>query len=318
MRVVRDLAAALIALSSLTANAQTYPNKPIRLVVAFAAGSSTDAVARLIAQDLGRRLGPQVIVEDRPGANGQLGSVFVAKSPADGYTLLISSNTTHAANQHLYKKLPYDPVKDFVPLVRIGNIPFMLLVNPALPVKSTQELIAYARAHPAKISYATSNSTSLVAAETLNVMAGISMVGVQYKASQQAIIDLISNQVQVMVCDFAVATPHVRAGKLRALAVSMGKRTVLKPELPPIGDTLKGFDFTPWNGMFAPAGTPKEIVDRLTRELLELINRPEMKAKLAAVGIEANPLGTDAFARFIQDEIAHWGRLVRAARIQPE
>ena len=297
---------------------EPYPNKPVRLIVPFAAGSLTDAVGRLIGQELGKRLGQNVIVEDRPGANAQLGASFVAKTTPDGYTLMATTNTAHAANPHLYKKLPYDPIKDFIPLVRIGTIPFMLVVNTSLPVKNTGELIAYARANPGKLSYGTSNSTSLISAETLNVMAKISTVGVQYKASQQAIIDLISGQIHMMICDFAVAMPQVKAGKLRALAVPMGKRTVLMPELPTIGETLKGFEFTPWIGIVAPAGTPKAVTDRLSKELLDLLALPEMAAKLASVGTELAPMPPALFSHFVQEEINHWGRLVRAAGIEPE
>lgn len=318
--MIRLLLLALACLLALVnpAVAQTYPVKPIRLIVAFAPGSSTDAVARIVADELGKRLGQNVVVENRAGANGQIASAYVAQSAPDGYTLLISSNTTHAANPHLYKKLGYDPVKGFAPLARLGSIPFMLVVNPAVPVKTTAEFIAYARANAGQLSYASSNSTSQVSAETINVLAGTQMVGVPYKSSQQAIIDLVGNQVQMMICDFAVASPHVKSGKLRALAVPMARRTQLKPELPPIADTLKGFDFTPWNGLWAPAGTPRPIVDRLVRELLALAATPDMRARLAGVGIEVNALGGEAFGRFIQDEIAHWGRLIKAAGIEPE
>lgn len=315
---------AIIALAATLASAggvraeEAYPNKPVRLIVPFAPGSLTDAVGRLIAQELGKRLGQNVIVEARPGANGQLGASFVAKSTPDGYTLMATTNTAHAANPHLYKKLPYDPIKDFIPLVRIGTIPFMLVVNTSLPVENTEELIAYARANPGKLSYGTSNSTSLVSAETLNVMAKISTVGVQYKASQQAVIDLISGQIQMMISDFSVTMQQVKTGKLRAIAVPMGKRTALMPELPTIGETLKGFEFTPWIGIVAPAGTPKAVTDRLSKELLGLLARPEMGAKLASVGVELAPMPAAPFGRFVQEEIKHWGRLVRAAGIQPE
>lgn len=295
-----------------------YPVKPIRLIVAFAPGSSTDAVARIVADELGKRLGQNVIVENRAGANGQIASAFVAQSAPDGYTLLISSNTTHAANPHLYRKLPYDPGKDFTPLARLGNIPFMLVINPAVPARTMAELLTYARAHPGKLSFASSNSTSQVAAETINVMAKTQMVGVPYKSSQQAIIDLVGNQVQLMLCDFAVAMPQVKAGKLRALAVPMSRRTPLMADLPPIDDTLKGFDFTPWNALWAPAGTPKDIVARLVRELLALAGSENMKARLAGVGIEVNPLGGEAFGKFIEAERLRWGRLIKAAGIEPE
>ncbi|MSQ59162.1 MAG: tripartite tricarboxylate transporter substrate binding protein [Betaproteobacteria bacterium] len=317
MRLIAVIAVALACATGVRAE-DSYPNKPVRLIVPFAPGSLTDAVARVIGHELGKRLGQNVIVDTRPGANGQLGASFAAKSPPDGYTIMATTNTPHAANVHLYKKLPYDPVKDFIPVARIGTIPFMLVVNPSLPVKNVEELIAYARANPGKLTYGTSNSTSLVSAETINVMAKVSTVGVQYKASQQAIIDLISGEIHMMICDFAVSVPQVKSGKLRALAVPMRKRTALMPELPPIGETLKGFEFTPWIGIVAPAGTPKAVTGRLSKELLSLLALPEMSAKLASVGVELAPMPPAPFGTFMQEEINHWGRLVKAAGIQPE
>ncbi|MFN0316443.1 MAG: Bug family tripartite tricarboxylate transporter substrate binding protein [Burkholderiales bacterium] len=319
MRAAVLLACAIaFACATNTRAQETYPNKPVRLIVPFAPGSLTDAAARVIGHELGKRLGQNVIVETRPGANGQLGASFTAKSAPDGYTIMATTNSPHAANVHLYKKLPYDPIKDFVPVARIGTLLFMLVVNPSLPVKNTEELIAYARAHPGKITYGTSNSLSLVSAETLNIMAKISTVGVQYKASQQAVIDLIGGEIQMMICDFAVCMPQVKSGKLRALAVPMEKRTVLMPGLPTIGETLKGFKFTPWLGIVAPAGTPKAVTERLSKALLEVLALPEMSAKLASVGVELAPMGPAPFGHFIQEEIDHWGRLVKAAGIRPE
>jgi tripartite-type tricarboxylate transporter receptor subunit TctC len=295
-----------------------YPSRLIRLVVPFAAGSATDSVARILALDLSERLGQTVVVENRAGAFGQIAAAHVARSAPDGYTLFLSTNTTHAANPHLFKTLPYDALKDFEPVARVGKYLFMLVVNPALPVGTTAELLAYARAHPGELSYATSNSTSLVSAETINALGKVSMVGVQYKASPQAILDVVGGRVQVAVSDYATAMPHVKAGKLKALGVTTAQRSALLPDVPTIAEALPGFDTTSWAGLFVPAGTSSEIVGRLARETLASLGRPEVKAQLAAIGMEADPLDPQAFGRYVQGQIDYWGKLVRDAHIQPE
>jgi tripartite-type tricarboxylate transporter receptor subunit TctC len=295
-----------------------YPNRPIRLVVPFAAGSATDSMARILAQELGQRLGQNVVVDDRPGAFGQIAAVFVAKSKPDGYTVFVTTNTTHSANPHLYKSLPYDPVKDFEPVARTATLPFMLVVNPGVPVKSTAELIDHARAHRGELSYASASSTSLVAAETLKAQAGIAMTGVAYKASPQAMLDVVSGEVPVMMADFATAMPHVMAGKVRVLGVTTARRSTLVAGAPPIADTLKGFDVTSWNGMFVPAGTPRPIVDRLARETLSVLASKDVIDKLATIGFEVDPQGPDDFSRYLRAQLDYWGRLVREAGIKPE
>jgi len=300
------------------AAAKTFPNKPIRLVIPFAAGSATDSAGRILAEELSQRLGQNVIVDNRPGAFGQIAADAVARSSPDGYTLILATNTTHSANPHLYKTLPYDPIKDFEPVARVCMLPFVLVVNPELPVKTTAELIGYARAHPGKLSYGTSNSMSLVAAETIDTLAKVSMIGVTYKSSPQAIMDLVAGRIQVMVSDFATAMPQVRAGRLRVVAVTTAKRSALVPDAPPIGETLRGFDLAGWSGLLAPAGTPKDIVAKLAQVTLDTLARADVRAKLAAVGLEADPLGSEAFGRYLREQIAHWGRLIREAGIQPE
>src|SRR5688572_22076985 len=197
--------------------AADWPDKPMRLVIPFAPGSATDTAGRLLAQQLAAELGQAVVVENKAGANGQIAAVAVAASAPDGYTLLMTTNSTHSANPHLYRQLGYDPVKDFAPIARVGLLPFVLVVNPGLPVKTTAEFLAYARTHPGELSYGTASTASLVGAETLNVMAGIDLVRVAYKSSPQAILDLSAGRLLVMVADFTTAMPHVRAGKLRIL-----------------------------------------------------------------------------------------------------
>jgi tripartite-type tricarboxylate transporter receptor subunit TctC len=310
------LAAALMLLGTDLRAAEPYPAKPIRLVVPFAAGSATDSVGRILAQELSQRLGQNVLVENRPGANGQLAATFAAKP--DGYTLFMTTNTSHAANPHLYKTLPYDPVRDFEPIARVGTLPFMLVVTAGLPVETTAQLIAYAKAHPGTLAYAAANSTSLVGAETINVIAGTDLLRVSYKSSPEAILDLTAGRLQVMVADFVTAIPHVKAGKLKVLGVTTARRSSLLPEVPPIADTLKGFDLTSWNGLFAPAGTPQPVVARVARETLAILSRPDLRKRLAAIGFEVDPLGPEPFGRYVRDQVAYWGTLVHAARIEPE
>ena len=298
--------------------AEAWPAKPVRLVIPFAAGSATDSAGRLFAQRLGSLLGQPVVVENKAGANGQIAAVAVAASAPDGYTLFMTTNSTHSANPHLYRQLAYDPVKDFVPIARVGMLPFMLVVNPELPAKTTAEFLAYAKAHPNELSYGTASTASLVGAETLNAMAALSLVRVGYKASPQAILDLVAGRLHVMVSDFATAMPQVKAGKLRILAVTTATRSALLPDVPAIGETLPGFDMTSWNGIFAPAGTPPEIVSRLEKESLKLLADKGTEARFAVLGFEVAPQNAQQFDRYVRGEIAHWGKLVRAANIQPE
>ncbi|HKQ25302.1 MAG TPA: tripartite tricarboxylate transporter substrate binding protein [Burkholderiales bacterium] len=298
--------------------AETYPSKPIKLVIAFAAGSATDSAGRILAQQLSQRLGQNVIVENRAGANGQIAAVFVARSAADGYTLFMTTNSSHGANPHLYRKLAYDPIKDFEPIARVGTLPFMLVVNPDLPVINTAQFIAYAKAHPGALSYGTASTASLVGAETINHVAGLDLVRVGYSSSPQAILDLVAGRLQVMVADFATAMPHVKAGKLRVLGVTTAKRTRLLPNVPPLAETLAGFDITSWNGVFAPAGTSQEIIARLERDILDILSRTEIRKKFAAIGFEIDPMNTSEFSRYVGEQIAYWGKLVRDAGIPPE
>ncbi len=298
--------------------APAYPSKPIRLVIPFAAGSATDAAGRLLAQALSQRLGQSVIVDNRAGANGQIGAALVAKSPPDGHTLFMTTSSTHSANPHLYKSLPYDPIKDFEPIARIGTLAFMLVVYPGVKVSSTKEFIAYASARPGQLAYGTASTASLIGAETINAMAPTRMLGVGYKASTQAMLDLVAGRVQVMVADFATAMPQVKAGKITVLGVTTARRSALLPGVPSMAEAMNGFDMITWNGLFAPAGTPKEIIARIERETLDILSGAQIRKQYADVGFEVDPLNTAAFRRFVQEQLDTWGKLVRAAKIQPE
>ena len=313
------LTACLLAATSLPGWTQRpYPSKPIRIIVPFAAGSASDGAGRLLADALGARLKQSIVVEPRPGAFGQIAAQVAARSAPDGYTLFLTTNTTHSANPHLYRTLPYDAIKDFDPVARIGMFPFLLVVTPGLPVNSTAQLIAYAKAHPDALSYGTPNSTSLVVMETIKRLGQVSIERVQYKSSPEAVLDLAAGRLQVMISDFATAVPQVRAGKLRALGVTTARRSALLPSAPPIAEALPGIDTAGWLGVFVPAGTPNAIVQRLSRELLDVLAQPEMHAKLGSVGVELDALPQEPFGRFVREQIEEWGRLIRAAGIEPE
>ncbi|HOW46781.1 MAG TPA: tripartite tricarboxylate transporter substrate binding protein [Rubrivivax sp.] len=307
---------AAIGLFTAAAQAQTFPTGPITLVVPFAAGSGTDAVARVVAKGLTERLGQQVLVDNRAGASGQLAAQYVAAAKPDGYTLLMTTNTTHSANPSLFKTLRYDPIKSFTPIARVGELPFALVVNPALPVKTLPELIDYARAHPGKLSYGTPNSTSLVASETIKRIAGINMVGVPYKSSPQALTELIGGTLDVYVVDLGSGMAMIQAGKVRTLATTNADGTKLLPGVPPIGKTVKGFDLTSWNGIFAPAGTPRAVVDKLNAELQVVLADKAVQEHLAQIGFEVSPTKTpEAFAKYVADQLAHWTSLIQQAGI---
>lgn len=297
-----------------------YPKQPIRIVVPFAAGSGTDAVARITGQMLGDALKGSVIVDNKAGANGVIAAEAVAKAPPDGYTLFMTTNTTHSANPSLMKSLPYDPVKDFAPVSHMGNLPFMLVVNNELPVKNVAELLAWGRAHPGKLTYASGNSTGIVCGATLSRMSGVPMLHVPYKSTPPAIADLIGGQVSMMVVDLAAGLATVKAGKMRAIAVTTQERTKLFPELPPLADTpeLKGFDITSWNGVFAPAGTPREIVRKLNKVLADMANGTVFRERVAKLGFDAFGSTPEELGAFTVSELAKWKKLIQAAGIQPE
>jgi tripartite-type tricarboxylate transporter receptor subunit TctC len=309
----------LIAPAAL-AQVEGYPKQPIRIIVPFAAGSGTDAVARLVARALGDALKASVIVDNKAGANGIIAAEAAAKAAPDGYTLFMTTNTTHSANPSLMKSLPYDPVKDFAPVSRMGNLPFMLVVNNALPVKNVKELLAYGRANPGKLTYASGNSTGIVAGATLARMSNIEMLHVPYKSTPPAITDVIGGQVSMMFVDLAAGLATVKGGKMRAIAVTTQERTKLFPELPPLADTpeLKGFDITSWNGVYAPAGTPKPIITTLNRILADTANSAEFRERAGKLGFDAFGSTPDELEAFTVSELTKWKRLIQAAGIQAE
>ncbi|HSD53689.1 MAG TPA: tripartite tricarboxylate transporter substrate binding protein [Burkholderiales bacterium] len=319
IRIVPAIAAGALALASMAAPAQEYPYKPITLVVPFAAGSGTDSVARIVGQKLAERVKQQVLVEDKAGASAQIGAEYVAKAKPDGYTLFMATNTPFSANPSLFKRLRYDPIKDFTPILRVGELPFALVVSPKLPVNSTRELLDYAKANPGKISYATPNSTSLVASETIKHQAKLDIVGVQYKSSPQALTDLVGGQLEMYVVDLGSGLSTIKGGKVKTLAVTPARGTKILPGVPPLAATLPGFDLTSWNGIFGPADLPRPIVDKLNAEVLAVLAEKDVQEKLANVGFEVWPSKSpDEFAKYVGEQLALWTLLIKQAGIQPE
>jgi len=319
MRILAPLAAAIGLLWTSAALAQAYPSAPITLVVPFAAGSGTDAVARTVGQKLSERLKQPVIIDNKPGASAQIGAQFVAQAKPDGYTLFMTTNTSHSANPSLFKTLRYDPIKDFTPIARVGELPFALAVHPSVPAKTMKELITHAKANPGKLSYATPNSTSLVASETIKRIAGLDMVGVPYKSSPQAMTDLLGGQVHVYVVDFGSGMAMLKTDRIRTLGVTTKESSRILPGVPPIGDTVPGFDLTSWNGIFGPAGLPRPVVDRINAELQVVLADKEVQDKLAAIGFQISPSRTpDEFTKYVSDQLAHWTTLIKQSGIQPE
>jgi putative tricarboxylic transport membrane protein len=298
---------------------QAYPSKPITMVVPFGPGSATDTISRVIAQPLGAALKEGLVVENRPGANGAIAAAYVARAAPDGYTLLMSTNSPHSAAPALNKSVAYDPVTDFAAISRIGSFTLMLVLNPEVPAKSIPELIAYARANPGKLSFASGNSSGVVAGETLKAWANINLVHVPYRSTPPAINDVLGGRVSMMFTDLTTGLPHVRANTLRALAVTRMQRSTLFPELPTLHEAgVTGFDMDSWMGLFAPAGTPAAIVTRLNTEVRKIIESPEIKARIAAVGFEAfssTPAELDAFVKV---QLVKWTKMIKDAGIDPE
>jgi len=312
-------ACAMLLLGTTTdASAQTYPTRPVKIVLPFAAGSPTDAVLRVISAPLSKRLGQPVIVDNKPGATGMLGTEFVAKAQPDGYTLLFGTNTTQVANKYFFKSLPYDGEKDFAAIAVVGGVPHALVVNPSLPVNSVQELIAYAKANPGKVSFPYANSTTRITGSTFRVMTQTNLLEIPYKAYGQAVTDLLGGQTQMMFIDFATGLAHIRSGKLKALAITPERSTKL-PGVPAMREALPGFEIGNWNGLFAPAGTPREIVDRLHREMTAVLSTPEVQRQIDALGYELlKPMSPGEFGKYISTESAHYAKLAKSAGIEPE
>ena len=302
------------------AQAQGYPNRPVRLIVGFPPGGGTDVVARIIAPRLSEFLGQPVVIENRPGATGTVAAGMVAKSPADGYTLMMGHVSVNAIAPSLFPQLPYDVIRDFAPVTLTASVPHFVVVHPSLPVKSVKELIAYAQAHPGKLSFpsAGNGSTPHLAGEMFKSMAGVDLVHVPYKGTGQSMQDLLAGQHQVAFDTMPASAPYVRAGRLRVLAVSSAKRVPEFPDVPTVDEAgVPGYVITTWYGVFAPAGTPAGIVNRLHAEITKAMQAPETHAKLKEIGVDDTITHSpEAFAALVRADTARYAKVVKDAGLR--
>ncbi len=315
---VSAIAVVMLAAVAGAACAQ-YPTKPVRVIVPFAAGSSTDVVMRILAQPLQQSLGKTFVIDNRPGADGALAGDLVAKAPADGYTLLLATNSPLSAVPHLRKQVPYDALKDFAPISMVGYYTFLLAVNANVQAKSLRELFDYARANPGKLNYASGNTSSIVMMAMMNSLAGVKMVHVPYKSEPPAVVDLISGQVQVMVTSYATVAAHLKEGRVRAIALALNQRSALLPNVPTVAEAgLPKFSITPWCGVFAPARTPKAVVDKLSHEFNVLLKRADIRGQLDQQAFAGEGSTPEALDAWVKSQFNIWGAAMRDAGIQPE
>jgi tripartite-type tricarboxylate transporter receptor subunit TctC len=318
MRITRWLAALALTFGAGLAAAQGWPNKPIRLVVTFPSGGAPDILARLFGDKA--QLGQPIVVDNKPGAGGNIGADFVAKAPPDGHTLVVGTVGTHSINGALYAKMPYDMVKDFAPVAHLASGPNLLVVNNDLPVKTVAELIAYLKAHPNKLSFGSPGiGTSIhISGELFKSMTGTQMQHVPYKGRQFAIPDLVGGQIQLMFDNMPSALPMAKEGKIRALAQTTLKRSSAAPDIPTVAETVPGFEATTWFAMFAPAGTPREVVARLNAELKRVFALPDVVDKLKTLGLEPWISTPEELTRFQAAEIVKWAKVVKESGAKAE
>lgn len=316
---LRGLAAAL-ALGAAMPAALAQSSKPIRLVVPFPAGGATDLFARTLSQKMGERLGTSVVIDNKPGAGGSLGSDMAAKATADGQTLLFTTTSTHSIGPAIGAKLPYDTVRDFTPIAHVGNAPSIMLVPNSSPAKTVKEWIEYAKKNPGKLNYASSGNGTIVqlTAELFKAQAGVFVTHIPYKGTGLAIPDLVAGQLDVLFDSLPTGMPHVRDGRLRALAVTTLKRTPLAPDLPPVADTLPGFESSTWFGLYGPKGLPAEVVNRVNTAANQALSDPEVRAKLTTLGIEPVTSTPAQFAKMVADDQAKWKRIIAERKIVNE
>jgi len=318
------LVATLVAAASLfplASHGQSYPSRPVKFVVPFAAGSATDQIARAFADHMTKTLGQPIVVDNKPGANGMLGAAEVAKAPADGYTVLIGTNSTNAALKYLQKTLPYDQDTAYAPVAYLGSVPLIVGVNNDVPVKTLRDLVTFAKSKPGHVTYASASTSQLVSSAMLANMAGIDMLNVPYKAGPAAMMDLIGGQVMMFTADFAVMLPQVKGGKVRGLAVTSTKRSPAIPELPTVNEALglKDYELIAWFGSYVPAGTPPDVVTKLNQAFNAAANDKALQEKFASnLGFTVEPGTPDALAKRTQAETVKWANYVKVAKIEPQ
>ena len=313
----RHLIWVLLAASA-AAHAQ-YPNKPIRVVVPFPAGSATDTITRVLAQSVSQAVGQSVVVENKAGADGAIAAAEVAKAAPDGYTLLMATNSPMSAVPAMKKNPPYDPVADFTPITDIGRYTFFIVVHPSVPAKNLDELIEHARANPGKINYATGNTTGIVSSAYFASLAKINLVHVPYKGEPQALTDLVAGRVQMMFCSSSTSVPQIREGRLRAIVTTLSRRSHLLPEVPTIGEAgMPQFSITSWAGLFGPAKMPREVVERINKEFVAAMGRADVQAAMEKQAFSLSPSSPDKLAAFVKEQMESYRRILRAAGVEPE
>ncbi len=308
-------------MAAATAHAQNFPVKPVRVITPFTAGSAIDTLARVLGQKMSDAWGQQVVIDNRIGANGIIGTEAAAKAPADGYTLHLGNISTLAVNPHLYLKLPYEALRDFAPLTMAATIPVVLVVHPSLPVKSVKELIALAKAHPGELNYASGGTGSAqhLPMEMLRVDTGINIIHVPYKGLGPAFSDVLGGQVPMMFTGVSNVVPHMKTGRLRVLAIGSPRRSTTLPDVPTVAEAgVPGFDFDSWTGYLVPVGTPREVVVKLHADISRTLMAPDVREKLTALGFDLVGSTPEAFAALIRNDIARFGKLIKAAGIKAE
>lgn len=314
-------AAVMALLPNSATAAETYPARTVRIIVPFAPGGFVDFTARLVAPPLAQAMNQQFVVDNRPGAGGILGAEFAARATPDGYTLVIGSAGTHSVNQSLYPKLPYNVLRDFIPVARLTDAPSILAVHPSLPVKSVQDLIGLARQRPGQVNYASAGAgtSTHLAAVLFESLANVKMTHIAFKGGGPAVVSVLSGETPVTFATAASVTPHISSKRLRAIAVTSGQRSAVLPDLPTIAESgLKGYEMLNWLGLFAPANTPKAVIERLNREALKVVAQPEVVKRFNSQGAEPSPLGSEAFSPFVKSEIAKWAKIVAATGMKPD
>ena len=307
-------------IANVSAQSQPYPNKPIKIISPFATGGIADTFSRVVGQGLSESLGQPVVVENKTGGGGNIGADFVAKAPADGYTLVMGNIGSHAVNPYLMKNMPYDPLKDFEPVAYVLDAEGLLVVNPSIPVKNVTELIAYVKARPGQVSYGSGGmgTTSHLAGELFKSLAKVDMTHIPYKGNAPAITDLIGGQTQVMFATMPTVLPYVKTDKLKALAVIGSSRASSLPDVPTVAETLPGFDVSNWIGIFAPAGTPKPIINKLNAEIIKIMQQPAVQKRLETEGAKFKPMTPEAFGAFQKNEALKWAKTIKDSGIKPE
>ena len=317
--IARMGALGLLVACAAPARADDYPNRPVTIIIPFTAGSITDTAARIVAERLEKALGQPFIIDNRPGAGGLLAARADARATPDGYTLLITTNSTHSAAPGLFKNVPYDPINDFTPVARIGSFPSVMAISPSMPVTSMKEFVAYAKANPGKVSYAYGNSTGQITGEAMAKRLGLDMARVAYRSNPEALTALIGGQVSIMALDFSNALPQLATKSVRPLAVLTKARSATMPDVPTLDETIMpDYDLLAWAGVFGPAAMPPEVTRKLSAALDSSLNDPDVKARFGKFGIEIFYTGPAAFADYVKTELVKWTALIKEAGIKPE